>query len=81
MTQLSNEQIMDYLDGTLSPSETARVEEHLKNNAEEAQMVNELRFAMGAAKEWHESEPLTVSDNFWPKLRDNLGPAPKRGVL
>jgi len=69
---------MDYLDSSLSPAEMAKVEQHLKTNTEDAELVSELRFAMGAAKEWHESEPLTVSDNFWPKLRDNLGPAPKR---
>jgi len=80
MNRLSNEQIMDYLDNSLSPSEMAKVEQHLKTNTEDAELVSELRFAMGAAKEWHESEPLTVSDNFWPKLRDNLGPAPKRSA-
>jgi anti-sigma factor RsiW len=80
MNRLSNEQIMDYLDSALSPSEMARVEQHLKTNAEDAELVSELRFAMGAAKEWHESEPLQVSENFWPKLRDNLGPAPKRSA-
>ena len=81
MTRLSNEQIMDYLDGTLSKEERARVESHLQANAEDAQLVNELRFAMSAAKDWHESETVRVSDNFWPTLRDNLGPAPSRGVL
>ncbi|PQV64863.1 Putative zinc-finger [Abditibacterium utsteinense] len=80
MNRLSNDQIMDYLDGTLSPSETARVDNHLKNHAEDAQMVDELRFAMGAAKQWHESEPLQVSENFWPQLRENLGPVPQRSA-
>lgn len=80
MNRLSNEQIMDYLDNALSPNEMAQVEQHLKINAEDAELVSELRFAMGAAKEWHESEPLQVSENFWPKLRDNLGPAPKRSA-
>ncbi len=80
MNRLSNDQIMDYLDGTLSPTEASNVENHLKTHAEDAQMVAELRFAMGAAKEWHQSDPLQVSENFWPKLRDNLGPAPKRSA-
>ena len=80
MNRLSNDQIMDYLDSALSPSEMARVEKHLKTNAEDAELVSELRFAMGAAKEWHQSEPLQVSENFWPKLRDNLGPAPRRSA-
>lgn len=80
MNCLSNEQIMDYIDGTLAPSDFVRVEEHLKSHAEDAQMVAELRFAMGAAQQWHESEPLQVSANFWPQLRDNLGPAPQRSA-
>lgn len=81
MTQLPYEQIMDYLDGTLSPTEMAKIEEYLKNNPEEAQMVNDIRFAMGATQDVRENETWQVSDNFWPKLRDNLGPAPKRGML
>ena len=78
MKRLSNEQIMDYLDGTSSAAERAQVESHLKNNAEDAATVRELQFAMGAAKEWHGADELRVSENFWPNLRDNLGPAPKR---
>lgn len=80
MNNLTNEQIMDYLDGTLEPTELARVETHLKNNPDDAQLVAEMRFALGAAKEWHGSEPLQVSENFWPTLRENLGPAPKRSA-
>lgn len=80
MNRLSNDQIMDFLDGTLSPDETARIETHLKSHAEDAEIVAELRFALGAAKEWHQSEPLQVSENFWPKLRDNLGAAPQRSA-
>ncbi|HEX9997431.1 MAG TPA: zf-HC2 domain-containing protein [Abditibacterium sp.] len=81
MNQLTNEQIMDYLDGALSESETARIETHLKNNPADAEIVGDLKMALGHVKTWHESEPLQVSENFWPKLRDNLGPAPKRGLL
>ena len=78
MNRLSNEQIMDYLDGTLSAAESARVESHLRDSAEDAETVRELQFAMSAARDWHNEDELRVSDNFWPQLRDNLGPAPKR---
>lgn len=78
MKRLSNEQIMDYLDGTLSVAERANVEAHLRDNAEDAATVRELQFAIGATKEWHATDELRVSENFWPNLRDNLGPAPKR---
>jgi len=80
MNRISNEQIMDYLDGALSPDETARVEEYLKTNSADAEMVRDIETALGAAKAWHESEPLQVGHNFWPALRDNLGPAPKRSA-
>ncbi len=81
MTRLTNEQIMDFLDNACTPEERTRIESHLKTNQEDAELVNELRFAMTAAKDWHESEPVQVSENFWPKLRDNLGPVPSRGIL
>jgi anti-sigma factor RsiW len=81
MTRLTNEQIMDFLDNACTPEERARIESHLKINQEDADLVNELRFAMTTAKDWHDSEPVQVSENFWPKLRDNLGPAPSRGIL
>lgn len=71
---------MDYLDGALSPDEKARVEQHLASHAEDAELMHDLKMALGAAKEWHESEPLQVGQNFWPALRDNLGPAPKRSA-
>jgi anti-sigma factor RsiW len=81
MTRLTNEQIMDFLDNACTPEERARIEAHLEKNQEDAELVNELRFAMNAAQDWHQSEPVQVSENFWPKLRDNLGPAPSRGML
>lgn len=78
MKRLSNEQIMDYLDGTLSAAERARVESHLTNNAEDAATVRELQFALNAVQEWHADDEMRASENFWPNLRDNLGPCPKR---
>lgn len=78
MNRLSNEQIMDYLDGTLSAAERAQVESHLAGHSEDAQTVRELQFAMNAAQEWHAEDAMRVSENFWPNLRDNLGPAPQR---
>ena len=78
MKRLSNEQIMDYLDGTLNATERAQIETHLKTNAEDAATVRELQFALSATSDLRDAEPLRVSENFWPRLRDNLGPAPKR---
>ncbi len=78
MKRLSNEQIMDYLDGTLSAAERAQIESHLAGNAEDAATVRELQFAMNAVQQWHADDELRVSEQFWPQLRDNLGPCPKR---
>lgn len=83
MTRLSNEQIMDYLDGTLSPQEIARIESHLQDSAEDRELVDEIRFATRSLHDFNAleygAEPMRVSDNFWPELRGKLGPAPKRG--
>jgi len=85
MTRLSNEQIMDFLDGTLSPEEMARIESHLDSNADDRELVEELRFATQSLHEFNTAEygaePLRVGDNFWPELREKLGPAPKRGFF
>ena len=85
MTRLSNEQIMDFLDGTLSPEEMARIESHLDSNTEDRELVEELRFATQSLHEFnvaeYGAEPMRVSDNFWPELRGKLGPAPKRGFF
>jgi anti-sigma factor RsiW len=85
MTRLSNEQIMDFLDGTLSPEEMARIESHLDSNNEDRELVEELRFATQSLHDFnvaeYGAEPMRVSENFWPELRENLGPAPKRSFF
>jgi len=85
MTRLSNEQIMDFLDGALSPEEMASIESHLDTNADDRALVEELRFATQSLHDFNAmeygAEPLRVSDNFWPELRGKLGPAPKRGFF
>lgn len=85
MTRLSNEQIMDFLDGVLSPEEMARVESHLEHTPEDRELVDELRFATQSLHDFnvaeYGAEPVRVSDNFWPELREKLGPAPKRGFF
>jgi anti-sigma factor RsiW len=78
MTKLTEEMMVDYVDGGLSPVQRAKVEAYLAAHPEEAELVENIRFAMGATKEWHEEEPLRVSENFWPNLREQLGPPPQR---
>ena len=69
---------MDYLDGTTSVAERTQIESHLADHAEDAATVRELQFAMSAARDFHADDEMRVSENFWPNLRDNLGPCPKR---
>jgi len=85
MTRLSNEQIMDFLDGVLSPDEIARVESHLEHSPDDRALVDEMRFATQSLRDFdsleYGNEPLRASENFWPQLREKLGPPPKRGFF
>jgi len=85
MTRLSNEQIMDFLDGVLSPDEMARVESHLEHSPGDRDLVDEMRFATQSLRDFdaleYGTEPLRASENFWPQLREKLGPPPKRSFF
>lgn len=79
--KMTNEVLMDYVDGTLDAARLAQVEAHLRQNAEDAQMVSDMKMALGALHDWNESEPVHASANFWPALRDKLPAQPGRGGL
>jgi anti-sigma factor RsiW len=79
MKPLKETEIIDYLDGTLSPTRMAEVEAHLRENAEDAELVASLKMAKSELLEWDAAEPVQVSADFWPKLRDKLpAQAPRR---
>jgi anti-sigma factor RsiW len=78
MKKLSNEDLMDYVDGTLDAARLTLVEQHLKASPEEAQLVADMKLAMSALHEWDAVEPVRVSEDFWPKLRDRLPEKPQR---
>ncbi|MDF2441268.1 MAG: hypothetical protein JWN98_2252 [Abditibacteriota bacterium] len=78
MKRLNNTEIIDYIDGTLSPERHAAVEAHLRENAEDAQIVADLKMATAELKEWDAAEPIRVGEDFWPKLRDKLPERPQR---
>lgn len=80
MKKLNNEDIMDYLDGALDASRLAAFEEHLRSNAEDAQLVAEMKMAMSALHE-EAAEPVRVSADFWPKLREKLPEKPRRSWI
>lgn len=78
MKRLNNTEIIDYIDGTLSPERHAAVEAHLRENEEDAQIVADLKMATVELREWDASEPIRVGEDFWPKLRDKLPERPTR---
>lgn len=85
MMKINDNDLMDYVDGTLDVARLAAVEAHLRMNAEAAELVSSMKFAQGALQDWDESEPVTVSPDFWVKVREQLPAQPERswskGVL
>lgn len=85
MMKINDNDLVDYVDGTLDMARLALVEAHLRTNAEDAELVSSMKFAQGALQDWHESEPVTVSQDFWVKVREQLPAEPERswskGVL
>lgn len=79
--KITNDVLMGYVDGTLDAARLAQVEEHLRTDAEDAQMVSDMKMALGALHDWNESEPVHASENFWPALRDKLPAQPGRDGL
>lgn len=78
--KISNEDLMNYVDGTLAQSQLPRVEEHLRTHPADAELVSEMKLAMQALHDWDAAEPVQVSENFWPRLRDKLPASPRRSL-
>lgn len=76
--KMTNELLIDYLDGTLDDARRGAVEAHLQTNAEDAALVAEIRAAQVALQEWSEAEPVRASDDFWIKVRNQLPAKPGR---
>jgi anti-sigma factor RsiW len=81
MKKLSDDMLMDYVDGRLDATQVAAVEEYLQFNAEDAQLVADMKIAMVALRELEEVEPVRVSADFWPRLREKLPEKPQRSWL
>lgn len=81
MKRLTNEELMDYMDGTLSAARLAEIEQHLASSPEDAELVADLKMAQKALIEWDEAEPVRAGEDFWPKLRDKLPAQPGRNPL
>ncbi len=78
MKKLSTDDMMAYVDGTLDPARLAQVEKYLESNAEDAALLADMKMALTELHAWDEAEPVRVSDNFWPELRDKLPEAPPK---
>jgi anti-sigma factor RsiW len=72
MKKLSTDDMMHFVDGTLEPARQSEVDLYLQQNPEEAELLADMKMALGALHEWNEAEPVQVSEDFWPKLRDKL---------
>lgn len=72
MKKLSTDDMMRFVDGTLEPARQSEVDLYLQHNPEDAELLADMKMALGALHEWHEAEPVKVSEDFWPKLRDKL---------
>lgn len=79
--KMTNELLMDYLDGTLDDARRGAVETHLQSNADDAAMVADIRAAQMALQEWNEAEPVRASDDFWIKVRTQLPAKPGRNSI
>lgn len=71
MKRLSDLEMMDYLDGTLAPERLAAVETHLAQNAEDAQLLADLKMAQSTLHEMAQ-EPIRARDDFWQKVSAEL---------
>lgn len=79
--KMTNELLMDYLDGTLDATRQSAVEAHLQSNAEDAALVAEMRLAQTVLQDWNAAEPLRASDDFWIKVRNQLPDKPGRVTI
>lgn len=71
MKHLNETELMDLLDGkktieTLSETDQER--------------LDDAKLAVMALQAWEEAEPIQASENFWPKLRDQLPERPPRSA-
>lgn len=78
MKQMNPDEMIDYLEGTLSEARRAQVEAYLENNPEDRELINIMRESMAVLHELDEKEPVRASDDFWIKVRNGLPAQPPR---
>ena len=73
MMKIRDEELLDYMNGTLDTSRRAQVETHLAEDAELCAMLAEMPLALAALRDWDESENAAASTrDLWPQIREQL---------
>lgn len=79
--KLNRSKILDYLDDQLDHEESSRMEASLQRRQDETDAVEDARLAMRALHLLAAEEPPRVSEDFWPRLREQLPEQPSRNPL
>jgi anti-sigma factor RsiW len=79
--KMTNELLMDYLDGRLDETRRGAVEAHLQTNAEDAALLADIKASQAMLQEWDAAEPVRASDDFWIKVREQLPEKPGSNPL
>lgn len=72
MMKIRDEELLDYVDGTLDAARRAQVETHLAQDAELSAMLAEMPLALAALHDWDESESTARTRDLWPQIRKQL---------
>lgn len=70
--KITQDDMMNWVDGTLDVSRRQEVDAYLAQHREEAELLADMKDALNALHDWNAAEPVAVSDNFWPRLREQL---------
>ncbi|HVF85351.1 MAG TPA: hypothetical protein VM821_05185 [Abditibacteriaceae bacterium] len=70
--KITQDDMMNWVDGTLDVARREEVEEYLAQHREDAELLADMKDALNALHDWNTAEPVAVGDNFWPRLREQL---------
>ncbi len=77
--KITQDDMLGWVDGTLSAARRAQMQEHLRGNDEDAQLLADMKDAMSALHDWNAHDTIAANDNFWPHLREKLPERAGRG--
>lgn len=81
MMKMNEDKILDFLDDRLGKRDYADMEEALGRSQERASDVEDARLGMQVLHALASEEPVVVSDDFWPRLREKLPAQPPRNAM